>query len=81
MSGDARSGEREERARRHDAIRREIARTVARTAPLMARQAARMRSISAGRGDPFPEMDGEFMDRLVEERRTGTERTPPGRVP
>jgi len=69
------SGGHEETARRHSEIRREIVRTLAGAAPAMAMQAARMRALGEGKPDPHPEADGEFMDRIIEERRTGTERT------
>ena len=57
-------------------IRREIARTLAEAAPVMAMQAARMRKIGQGLPDPHPEADQEFADRVVEEHRTRTDRTP-----
>ncbi len=70
----------EETARRHAAIRREIARILAEAAPVMALQARRMDALGQGHPDPHPEADQEFADRIVEAHRTSTDRAP-GRAP
>ncbi len=47
--------------------RAEIGRTLLRARSALLKEAARMRAISEGRPDPYPEMDEEFVDEIVRE--------------